>query len=165
MQQILADLKDKSADYYKSVAAKMGRDSVDQFMRFYMTPGVNHPGNGVMKDGKAVPAKLDLLGVFDAWADAGKDPDGLTQRCQEEQAPFKTVAARRMCRYPRSARYDRHSDPQKPTSFTCAKPQALFRHGRAGGTRGPPLRGSQSGVAMPVIHGHSGITVPQASRS
>jgi len=45
-------------DYYKSVVAKMGQDRVDQFMRFYVTPGVNHPGNGVMSDGAAVPAKL-----------------------------------------------------------------------------------------------------------
>jgi hypothetical protein len=40
----------------------MGQDRVDQFVRFYVTPGVNHPGNGVMKDGKAVPsmaARLD----------------------------------------------------------------------------------------------------------
>jgi Tannase and feruloyl esterase len=42
-------------EYYKSVVAKMGQDRVDRFIRFYVTPGVNHPGNGVMSDGKAVP--------------------------------------------------------------------------------------------------------------
>jgi len=29
-------------DYYKSVVTEMGQDRVDQFMRFYVTPGVNH---------------------------------------------------------------------------------------------------------------------------
>jgi feruloyl esterase len=29
-------------DYYKSVVAKMGQDRGDQFIRFYVTPGVNH---------------------------------------------------------------------------------------------------------------------------
>src|SRR6266566_1356804 len=108
-------------DYYKSVVAKMGQDRVDQFMRFYVTPGVNHPGNGVMSDGKAVPAKLDMLGVLDAWVDAGKAPDTLLQVSQEEKAPFKTIASRPMCRYPLSPRYDGHGDPSEAASFTCAK--------------------------------------------
>jgi feruloyl esterase len=111
----------QEVDYYKSVIAKMGQDRVDQFMRFYVTPGVNHPGNGVMRDGKAVPAKLDMLGVLDAWADAGKAPDTLMQVSQEEQAPFKTIASRPMCRYPLSPRYDGYGDPKEMASFTCAR--------------------------------------------
>ena len=99
----------------------MGQDRVDQFMRFYVTPGVNHPGNGVMSDGKAVPAKIDLLGVLDAWADLGKAPDSLMQVSQQEQVPFKTIASRPMCRYPLSPRYDGHGDPSEAASFTCSK--------------------------------------------
>jgi len=106
-------------DYYKSVVTKMGQDRVDQFMRFYVTPGVNHPGNGVTSDGKAVPAKLDMLGVLDAWVDAGKAPDVLLQVSQEENVPFKTIASRPMCRYPLSPRYDGHGDPKEAASFTC----------------------------------------------
>jgi Tannase and feruloyl esterase len=108
-------------DYYKSVVAKMGQDRADQFTRFYVTPGVNHPGNGVMRDGKAVPAKLDMLGVLDAWVDSGMAPDTLMQVSQQEQAPFKTIASRPMCRYPLSPRYDGHGDPSLAASFTCAK--------------------------------------------
>ncbi len=107
--------------YYKSVVAKMGQDRVDQLIRLYVTPGVNHPGNGVTRDGKAVPAKVDLLGVLDAWVDLGKAPDVLMQVSQQEQVPFKTIASRPMCRYPLSPRYDRHGDPDQPASFTCAK--------------------------------------------
>ncbi len=107
--------------YYNSVVAKMGQDRVDQFVRLYVTPGVNHPGNGVMKDGKAVPAKVDLLGVLDAWVDLGKAPDSPLQVSQQEQAPFKTIASRPMCRYPLSPRYDGHGDPSEAASFTCAK--------------------------------------------
>jgi len=108
-------------DYYKSVVARMGQDRVDQFMRFYVTPGVNHPGNGVMRDGKAVPAKVDLLGALDAWVDSGKGPDTLMQVSQQEQAPFATIASRPMCRYPLSPRYDGHGDPSQAASFICAK--------------------------------------------
>jgi hypothetical protein len=107
--------------YYNAVVAKMGQDRVDQFMRFYVTPGVNHAGNGVMSDGKAVPAKIDLLGVLDAWVDLGNAPDTVTQVSQLDQAPFKTIASRPMCRYPLSPRYDGHGDPSQAASFTCAK--------------------------------------------
>jgi hypothetical protein len=107
-------------DYYKSVVAKMGQDRVDQFIRFYVTPGVNHPGNGVMRDGKPVPAKIDLLGVLDAWADQAKAPDTLMQVSQQEQAPFGTIASRPMCRYPLAPRYDGRGDPNQAASFTCA---------------------------------------------
>jgi feruloyl esterase len=74
-----------------------------------------------MRDGKAVPAKVDLLGVLDAWADSGNAPDTLMQVTQQEQAPFKTVASRPMCRYPLSPRYDGQGDPSQAASFTCAK--------------------------------------------
>jgi pimeloyl-ACP methyl ester carboxylesterase len=107
-------------DYYKSVVARMGQDRVDQFIRFYVTPGVNHPGNGVMRDGKAVPAKVDLLGVLDAWVDSGNAPGTPIQVSQQEQAPFKTIASRPMCRYPLSPRYDGDGDPSEAGSFTCA---------------------------------------------
>jgi Tannase and feruloyl esterase len=108
-------------DYYKSVVARMGQDRVDQFVRFYVTPGVNHPGNGVMRGGKAVPAKVDLLGVLDGWVDSGNAPGTPMQVSQQEQAPFKTIASRPMCRYPLSPRYDGDGDPSEAGSFTCAK--------------------------------------------
>jgi hypothetical protein len=52
-----------------------------------------------------VPAKIDMLGVLDTWVDTGKAPDTLTQVSQQDQAPFKTIASRPMCRYPLSPRY------------------------------------------------------------
>jgi len=86
-----------------------------------VTPGVNHPGNGVMRDGTAVPAKVDLLGALDTWVDLGKAPETLMQVSQQEQAPFKIIASRPMCRYPLSPRYDGHGDPSQAASFSCAK--------------------------------------------
>jgi feruloyl esterase len=43
------------------------------------------------------------------------------QVSQQEEAPFKTIASRPMCRYPLSPRYDGHGDPSQAASFTCAK--------------------------------------------
>jgi feruloyl esterase len=107
--------------YYKSVVAKMGQARADAFIRFYVTPGVNHPGNGVMSSGDAVPAKVDLLGALDGWVDSGKAPGTLMQVSQEIKAPFKTVAARPMCLYPAFPRYDGKGDANEAASFACTK--------------------------------------------
>ena len=107
--------------YYKSVVAKMGQARADQFIRFYVTPGVNHPGNGVMASGAAVPAKVDLLGALDGWADAGKAPGALVQVTQETKAPFRVAASRPMCLYPSFPRYKGEGDANEASSFTCAK--------------------------------------------
>jgi hypothetical protein len=51
---------------------RLGIEAGDFVRRLFGQPD---PGNGVMRDGNAVPAKVDLLGVLDAWADLGTAPD------------------------------------------------------------------------------------------
>ena len=80
--------------YYNSVVARMGQERVNQFVRFFVTPGVNHAGNGLLNSGAAVPAKVDMLGALDSWIDTGKAPEQLLQVTQERQAPFKVTASR-----------------------------------------------------------------------
>jgi feruloyl esterase len=106
-------------NYYKSVVAKMGQSRADQFIRFYVTPGVNHQGNGVTSSGDAVPAKVDLLGALDSWVDSGEAPKTLVQVSQETAAPFNVISSRPMCRYPLYPRYNGNSDPKQTSSFTC----------------------------------------------
>lgn len=106
--------------YYKSVVAKMGQSRADSFIRFYVTPGVNHGGEGVMSNGEPVPSDVDLLGALDMWADQGMAPGTLTQVTQERNAPFKVVASRPMCLYPLYPRYMGEGDPKDADSFTCA---------------------------------------------
>ena len=110
----------QEVSYYKSVVAKMGQERVDSFMRFYVTPGVNHDGEGLTADGQPVPSDVDLLGALDSWADKGEAPDVLTQVTQEAKAPFKVLASRPMCRYPLTPRYDGQGDPALAASFACA---------------------------------------------
>jgi feruloyl esterase len=105
--------------YYKSVVAKMGQERVDRFIRFYVTPGVNHAGNGLLASGAAVPAKVDLLGALDSWADTGKAPEQLLQVTQEKEAPFNVTASRPMCRYPLTPRYDGRGEANEAASFAC----------------------------------------------
>lgn len=108
-------------NYYRAVVARMGQARVDQFIRFYVTPGVNHPGNGLLSSGDPVPAKVDLLGVLDAWAESGKTPGPLVQVTQDRRPPFTIGASRPMCRYPEFPRYDGSGDPKQSSSFNCTK--------------------------------------------
>jgi Tannase and feruloyl esterase len=112
------DLHEKVV-YYKSVVARVGEERVNRFVRFFVTPGVNHAGNGLLSSGAAVPAKIDMLGALDSWVETGKAPDQLIQVTQERQAPFKVTAARPMCRYPLTPRYDGRGDPNEASSFAC----------------------------------------------
>ena len=110
----------QEVSYYKSVVAKMGQRRADSFIRFYVTPGVNHGGEGLLANGQPVPSDVDLLGALDSWADQGLAPGTLTQVTQERDAPFKVVATRPMCLYPLYPRYDGKGDPTAAASFTCA---------------------------------------------
>jgi hypothetical protein len=110
----------QEVSYYKSVVAKMGQQRADSFIRFYVTPGVNHGGEGLLANGQPVPSDVDLLGALDSWADQGQTPGTLTQVTQEKDAPFKVVATRPMCLYPLHPRYDGKGDPTAAASFTCA---------------------------------------------
>lgn len=105
--------------YYNSVVSKMDQQRADQFIRFFVTPGVNHAGNGLLASGAPVPAKVDLLGALDSWVAAGKAPDQLTQVTQEREVPFKVTASRPMCRYPLTPRYDGRGDPNEASNFAC----------------------------------------------
>jgi pimeloyl-ACP methyl ester carboxylesterase len=111
----------QEVSYYNAVVAKMGQAQVDSFIRFYVTPGVSHGGEGVMRGGAPVPSDVDLLGALDEWADGGNAPGVLAQVTQERDAPFRVTASRPMCRYPEYPRYKGQGDPTAASSFVCTK--------------------------------------------
>jgi len=111
----------QGVNYYNSVVAKMGQQRVDQFIRFYVTPGASHGGGGVDASGQAIPHRADLLAVLDDWVQSGKIPDTLTQVSQEATAPFNVISSRPLCRYPLYPRYNGQGDPTRASSFTCTR--------------------------------------------
>lgn len=108
----------QETEYYKAVVAKMGQARVDRFIRFYVTPGVNHGGIGRLASGGVVPAKVDLLAILDDWVEKGEPPGELVQVAQDRQSPFKVIGSRPMCRYPLTPRFV-GSDPNEASSFSC----------------------------------------------
>jgi hypothetical protein len=108
-------------EYYKSVVAKLGQANVDSFIRFYVTPGINHGGKGVDLQGAAIPNRVDLLDAIDDWVDRNTAPDKLVQVNQDGKPPFAITAARPMCRYPNWPRYKGSGSPRVEVNFECTK--------------------------------------------
>ena len=98
-------------DYYKSVVARMGQSSADEFLRMYVTPGADHMGIGA-------PSAVDMTTVLSEWVERGTAPGDLVQTTHELKPPFVIQASRPMCRYPAYPRY-RGGDATQFTSFEC----------------------------------------------
>ena len=111
-------------NYYEAVTKLMGNDAVDQFVRFYVSPGSAHSGlvlSGI--DGTPFPYQADLLSVLDTWVDKGQSPpsDKLIQTLHTKEAPFPVVASRPMCAYPAYPRYVGMGNPKSADSYECRK--------------------------------------------
>ena len=101
-------------EYYRSVVGKMGQDAVDDFLRLYTTPGADHVGTGA-------PVGVDMLDALVQWVEHGRAPLDLVQVSLEPVPPFPVLASRPMCRWPATMRYRGHGEPQRASSYQCAR--------------------------------------------
>jgi len=103
-----------TTEYFDDVVAHAGgRANADQFLRFYLAPGVNHCSGGPGADG------TDLLAALDDWVSNGKAPGTLRAA---SVAGGVEVISRPLCVYPEYPRYNGSGDVSKATSFTCVAP-------------------------------------------
>jgi len=100
--------------YMQTVEDEMGSDSVDEFVRVYMAPGVNHCGGGVGPD------QWDMLTPLVRWREEGVAPDSIIASSINEQG--EATRTRPLCPSPQVARYDGQGDPDNAASFTCVAP-------------------------------------------
>ncbi|MBY4639968.1 tannase/feruloyl esterase family alpha/beta hydrolase [Gluconacetobacter entanii] len=69
--------------YYQGVQREMGVEQTDQFMRFYLLPGVGHCGNG-----EGFP-QVDFLSPLMAWTETGLTPAAIrTERTAQGREPM-----------------------------------------------------------------------------
>jgi feruloyl esterase len=101
----------RTADYLDSVTAKMGATSVEEFVRFYVSPAMGHSMSG--PGASTVP----LLSALEEWVEAGRAPGVLLATLSQRSAA--PGATRPLCRYPSFPRYDGKGDPKAASSFTC----------------------------------------------
>ena len=99
-----------TVDYRDRVDRAMGGTSkVDRFYRVFLAPGVDHCFGG------PGPFPVDPMGALVDWVEKGKAPDTLSAVTPDG------TATRNLCRYPLTARYDGHGDPNSAASYTCRR--------------------------------------------
>lgn len=99
--------------YQEAVNANGGQASADQFMRYYIAPGVLHCSGGPGAD------QVDLLGPLDSWVSNNTAPADLTATKVVSGA---TTLSRPQCVYPRYPRYNGSGDVNAASSYTCTAP-------------------------------------------
>jgi hypothetical protein len=100
-------------NYFQSVEAKMGVDSVHEFMRLYTAPGVDHVGSGA-------PANVDMLSALVDWAENGKPPGPLTVVDQRLEPTIATMRSLPLCEWPAWPHYN-GGDVKDASSYACVK--------------------------------------------
>jgi hypothetical protein len=101
---------DSSTDYFDGLVHRYGQRKVDDFVRFYLMPGVGH-GTGPFH-----PA-IDSLTALDHWVESGTAPETLQMSDLNTATLGRT---RPLCRYPSWPKYT-GGDVNSASSFTCAR--------------------------------------------
>lgn len=102
--------------YYQQVTTAVGgRANADQFVRYYIAPGVNHCAGGPGAD------STDLLDALDMWVTKGRAP-GVLSAVKLDPASGATLLSRPLCLYPAYPRYNGVGATAAASSYTCTAP-------------------------------------------
>ena len=102
-------------NYYNSVVAAMGgSNKVQNSIRLFMVPGMNHCGGG---DG---PFDFDSIAVLEQWVEQGKGPDrSFAAHFPPGAHAAKPDRTRPLCPYPQVAKYDGSGSTDDASNFVC----------------------------------------------
>jgi feruloyl esterase len=103
--------------YYDSVVRTMGLQTVSEFVRLYMVPGVYHNGRGPGPNGFRAP----IMPALQRWVETGVAPVELVAtKFKIEENPDSGVARTRpMCPYPQFAVYNGTGSIDDAQNFSC----------------------------------------------
>jgi len=100
-----------NAKLFESIVAKMGKEKVKEFMRFYLVPGLAHGG------GRFSPT-WDNLTALDNWVENDVPPvRPIVMDATKSSTKGRT---RPLCEYPSWPKYKSDGDVAMASSFTCA---------------------------------------------
>ncbi len=104
-------------NYWSKLVAANSQNTVDQFARFYLIPGMGH-GSGVFN------AKADWLSALESWVEGNKAPSDLSVADGNTASVSASTNGRTrpLCSYPQFPKYVGTGDVNAAASFTCALP-------------------------------------------
>ncbi len=104
---------ENTANYYNSVVRQLGREEMQDSVRLFMIPGMEHCAGG---DGAS---QFDPASVIDNWVESGKPPDRMIASHRTGSTVDKTHP---LCPYPQVAEYTGKGSANDAANFVCAAP-------------------------------------------
>jgi len=101
-----------STAYYKDVVGTLGQAKTDEFIRYYLVPGMGHCFGG---DG---PDVFNMLPTLQDWVEKGEEPKPIVAAKVKDG---NVVRTRPLCPYPQVAKYQGSGDINDAANFTCRK--------------------------------------------
>ncbi len=108
-------------EYYDKVRAKVGPKKTDEFMRFYLAPGMAHCLGG------PGPNDFDMLAKLENWVENGEAPkEVIASKYAVDYArmlgfpPGEPLRSRPLCPYPQTAKYKGTGSIDDASNFSCA---------------------------------------------
>ncbi len=103
-----------TVDYYNDVVSTLGDRSVEDSIRLFMAPGMNHCRGGVG------PGQIDPLGALETWVEDGRAPDWIIASRVVDGEVDRT---RPLCPYPQVAQYTGDGSTDDAVNFVCVTPE------------------------------------------
>ncbi len=109
-------------DYYQSVLDKMGRSSVDEFVRFYVIPQTGHGltgssytanGDGAAIPAAQIPSRFDRIAMLLDWVENGVAPP-------KSATVTGNAGTLPLCSYPAYPKFNA-GPPTNAASYMCAE--------------------------------------------
>ena len=100
-------------DYYESVRRVVGSDSIGEWARLFLAPGMGHCGGG---EG---PNVFDPVAALEQWVEHGRAPGSIIAT---HATDGKVDRTRPLCPYPQVAKYHGSGSIDEAGSFTCRLP-------------------------------------------
>lgn len=100
----------QTVDHYRAMVAKMGQDTVDKSLRFYLVPGLGHGIGSFL-------LSWDNLSVLDNWVDKGIAPPAAPIAYDSNKAT--QGRSRPLCPFPTWPQYTGTGSINEASSFRC----------------------------------------------
>jgi feruloyl esterase len=120
-------------NYYEGVAATMGSQKAESFVRLYMVPGMQHcflgagPSSfGQMGRTTSKGPEYGILSALQQWVEGGTAPgEVIATKYVDDDAARGVQMTRPLCPYPQIAKYKGAGDTNDSANFFCATAPAL----------------------------------------
>ena len=114
-------------DFFSTVRRRMGDSTADNFLQFYLLPGMGHCGSGNepndfgqwLRPGDT--PQNSLFSALEEWVEKDVRPNGViaTKFAIDGDSRSTVVKRRRICPYPRTARSNRLGSESDSANYVC----------------------------------------------